>query len=165
MFPVQRCGNCSRRRDGTPPSPVERTVRTPRLPTIRIEEEHAVDDDRVWSFEKSLWVGDAGHYRELVDDECLMVLPQPPFVLGGVQAIEAVANTPRWSSVAISDGRIARPQEGLIVIAYHARAERDVETFEAHCTSTYRRLGPQEWRVVQHQQTPPIVVSAASEDA
>ena len=40
-----------------------------------------MDDDRVWSFEKSLWTGDADHYRELVDAECLMVLPTPPFWL------------------------------------------------------------------------------------
>jgi hypothetical protein len=77
-----------------------------------------VDDDRVWSFEKSLWTGGSDHYRELVDDECLMALPHPPYVFGGAQAIEAVSDTPRWSEVVIDDGRIARPQEGLIVIAY-----------------------------------------------
>ncbi len=120
-----------------------------------------MDDDRVWSFEKSLWTGDADHYRELVDDECLMVLPQPPFVLSGAQAIEAVADTPRWSAIEIADGRIARPQEGLIVIAYGAKATRDGETYEAHCTSTYRRLSHEQWRVVQHQQTPPLMTAAA----
>jgi len=120
-----------------------------------------VDDDRVWSFEKSLWTGGADHYRELVDDECLMALPQPPYVLGGREAIEAVADTPRWSEIAIEDGRIARPQEGLIVIAYTAKASRDGETYEARCTSTYRRLAHEEWRVVQHQQTPRIVAPAA----
>jgi hypothetical protein len=46
--------------------------------------------------------GDAGHYRELVDDECLMVHPQPPFVMSGTQAIEAVAHAPRWSKIEIS---------------------------------------------------------------
>lgn len=120
-----------------------------------------MDDDRVWSFEKSLWTGGADHYRELVDEECLMVLPQPPFVLSGSQAIEAVADTPRWSEVEIAKGRIARPQEGLIVIAYHAKASRDGETYEAHCTSTYRRLEHDKWRVVQHQQTPPLTSSAS----
>ena len=115
-----------------------------------------MDDERVWAFEKSLWVGDADHYRELVDDGCLMVLPQPPFVLSGGQAIEAVADTPRWSSVEISAGQIARPQEGLIVSAYNAKASRDDETYEANCTSTYRRLSHEVWRVVQHQQTPPL---------
>ncbi|MCJ2083794.1 DUF4440 domain-containing protein [Methylobacterium sp. J-090] len=122
-----------------------------------------MDDARVWSFEKSLWVGDADHYRELVDDECLMVLPNPPFVMGGKQAIEAVAGTPRWSSIDISDGRIARPQEGLIVIAYHAKASRDDESYEARCTSTYRRLSHEEWRVIQHQQTPPLAIPAVDE--
>jgi hypothetical protein len=120
-----------------------------------------VDDDRVWSFEKSLWTCDADHYRELVDDECLMVLPQPPFVLSGTQAIEAVASTPRWSQIEISDERISRPQEGLIVIAYHAKASREGEAYEARCTSTYRRLEHEVWRVVQHQQTPPLVTPAA----
>ena len=115
-----------------------------------------MDDDRVWSFEKGLWDGGPDHYRELVDDECLMVLPHPPFVLSGSQAIEAVANTPRWTRVEISNGRIARPQDGLIVIAYHVDAARDDDTYEADCTSTYRRLSQGVWRVVQHQQTPPL---------
>ncbi len=83
-----------------------------------------MDDDRVWSFEKSLWQGGADRYRELVDDECLMALPHPPYVLGGAEAIAAVTDTPRWDEVAIADGRIARPQEGLIVIAYGVKATR-----------------------------------------
>ncbi|KQP36068.1 hypothetical protein ASG60_07950 [Methylobacterium sp. Leaf469] len=122
-----------------------------------------MDDNRVWSFEKSLWVGDADHYRELVDGECLMVLPHPPFVMSGNQAIEAVANTPRWSHIDISNGQISRPQEGLIVIAYNAKASRDDETYEANCTSTYRRLSHEEWRVVQHQQTPPLAIPAVND--
>lgn len=123
-----------------------------------------MDDDRVWSFEKGLWTGDAAHYRELVDDACLMALPRPPFVLSGAQAIETVADTPRWSEIEISDGQIARPQEGLIVIAYHAKAARDGEVYEAYCTSTYRRLSHETWRVVQHQQTLPPVVPSAQKD-
>ncbi|KQP24730.1 hypothetical protein ASF27_11685 [Methylobacterium sp. Leaf102] len=122
-----------------------------------------MDDNRVWSFEKSLWVGDADHYRELVDGECLMVLPHPPFVMSGKQAIEAVANTPRWSNIDISNGQISRPQEGLIVIAYNAKASRDDEIYEANCTSTYRRLSHEEWRVVQHQQTPPLAIPAVND--
>jgi hypothetical protein len=90
-----------------------------------------------------------------------MVLPQPPFVLSGTQAIEAVASTPRWIDIELSDQRISRPQEGLIVIAYRAKAGRDQETYEAHCTSTYRRLEHEVWRVVQHQQTPPLVTFPA----
>jgi len=34
-----------------------------------------------------------------------------------------------------------RPQEGLIVISYRAKASReDAQGYEAHCTSTYRRV-------------------------
>ena len=114
-----------------------------------------MDDARVWSFEESLWTGDAEHYRASIDAECLMALPQPPFVLRGEQAISAVSDTPRWTKVALSERRVARPQEGMIVVAYRATAEREgSDGYDAYCTSTYRRLSHEEWRVVQHQQTP-----------
>lgn len=116
-----------------------------------------MDDDRVWAFEESLWTADAEHYRESIDDECVMVVPAPPFVMTGAQAVEAVAKTPRWSKVAFFDQQIMRPQEGLIVIGYTVDAEKDGgEKYEAHCTSTYRRLEHEVWKVVQHQQTPPL---------
>ena len=115
-----------------------------------------MDDDRVWAFEESLWTADPDHYCESIDDECLMVLPTPPFVHTGAQAIQAVIDTPRWSEVTLSERQVARPQEGLIVVAYRAEAKRGDEAYEAHCTSTYRRLSHEQWRVVQHQQTPPL---------
>lgn len=123
-----------------------------------------MDDQRVWAFEESLWTGDAAHYEASIDPECLMVLPQPPFVLKSQAAIQAVIDTPRWTKVEISGGQIARPQEGLIVIAYSARATREGEPpYEAHCTSVYRRLSHEEWRVIQHQQTPPLKVGGAGD--
>ncbi|WP_239017829.1 DUF4440 domain-containing protein [Sphingomonas aracearum] len=84
-----------------------------------------------------------------------MALPTKPFVFTGQQAIEAVSNTPRWSEVRFSDQQIARPQEGLIVIAYAAEAHRGDEVYQTYCTSTYRRLSHEEWRVVQHTQVLP----------
>jgi len=121
-----------------------------------------MDDDRVWTFEESLWTADAQHYQESIDDECLMVLPSPPFVFTGQQAIDAVKNTPRWETVELTERQVARPQEGLIVVAYRARATRGEETYEAHATSTYRRVAHEEWTVVQHQQTPPLTASASA---
>ena len=122
-----------------------------------------MDDDRVWAFERSLWTGDADHYRALVDEECVMVLPAPPYVYKSGQAIEAVASTPRWDEATLSEGQIMRPQEGLIVIAYKAEASKaGGERYLAYCTSTYRRRGHDEWRVVQHGQTPPLVTRAAT---
>jgi hypothetical protein len=119
-----------------------------------------MEDDRVWAFEESLWTGDAQHYRESIDESALMVVPQPPFVLESAAAVEAVSQTPRWDSVTFADGRIVRPQEGLIVIAYRAEAAKGEERYVAHCTSTYRRLEHEVWRVVQHQQTPPLTADA-----
>lgn len=114
-----------------------------------------MDDGRVWSFEESLWTGDAAHYRELIDPECLMALPAPPYILEGDAAVAAVSDTPRWSEVALSDRRVVRPEEGLIVIAYTATASKaDGEAYVARCTTTIRRLDHEVWRVVQHHQTP-----------
>lgn len=120
-----------------------------------------MEDDRVWAFEESLWTADADHYRESIDESYLLVVPQPPFVLEGDAAIQSVIDTPRWDKVTITERRIVRPQEGLIVVAYKAEASREQgDPYVAHCTSTYRRLGHDDWKVVQHQQTPPLVSSA-----
>jgi hypothetical protein len=117
-----------------------------------------VEDDRIWAFEESLWTGDAERYHELIDDECVMVLPNEPFVLKAAAAIEAVAATPRWSRVEFSEQQVMRPQEGLIAIAYKAEASREgASGYTAYCTTTMRRLAHDVWRVIQHQQTPPLV--------
>lgn len=112
-----------------------------------------MEDTRVWQTEKSLWTEGEENYRALIDDDCLMVVPAEPFIVAGDEAVQAVSDTPRWAEVEIQDGRISRPQEGLIVVAYGVRAKRSDEVYEAFCTSTYRRLGHDDWRVVQHQQT------------
>ena len=120
-----------------------------------------MDDAHIWTFEESLWTATPEHYRESIDDECLMVVPSPPFVMSGEEAVAAVSATPRWTEVSFTERRVARPQEGLIVIAYQVRAAKDGEdAYEAHCTSTYRRRGHEDWTVVQHQQTPPLAATA-----
>jgi hypothetical protein len=121
-----------------------------------------MDDDRVRDFEERLWTGGEDVYRRYVSGDCLMVLPEPPFVMSGEEAIEAVAETPRWSSVQLRDLRIHRPREGLITLAYEAAARRGDQSYRAYCTSTYLRLDHEEWRVVQHQQTVPPTATAAS---
>jgi hypothetical protein len=119
-----------------------------------------MNDERVWDFEANLWTGDAQNYRQSIDDACLMVLPTGSYIFDGDAAINAVSQTPRWTHIEIIDRQIARPQDGLIVVAYSAKASRgDAETYSAHCTSTYRRLEHDVWKVVQHQQTPPLIAA------
>jgi len=83
-----------------------------------------MEDDRVWAFEESLWRADPEHYREAIDPDVRMALPQPPFVFAGAAAVAAVARSPRWTEVRFADGTIARPQHGLIVVAYTPRHRR-----------------------------------------
>ena len=113
-----------------------------------------MDDARVWGSEEGLWTADADHYRTVIDTECLMVLPDTPFVFTGEAAVAEVVRTPRWDEVAFSEHQVSRPQEGLIVIAYRVRATRNDDAYDAYCTTTYRRLEHDRWRVVQHQQSP-----------
>ena len=121
-----------------------------------------MEDTRIWAFEESLWTEGRENYQKKVDDQVVMVLPQPPYVFTGQQAKDAVSNTPVWTQVELTERQVMRPEEGLIVVAYHARAERDGEAYEAHCTSTYRRLAHDDWKVVQHQQTPPLTGGGAT---
>lgn len=113
-----------------------------------------MDDARVWGSEEGLWTADPEHYRAVVDDDCLMVLPDKPYVFDGEAAVAEVSRTPRWDDVAFQDQKVSRPQDGLIVIAYRVDASRGEDRYAAHCTTTYRRLAHDDWRVVQHQQSP-----------
>jgi hypothetical protein len=127
-----------------------------------MERRSAMDDDRIWQFEQSLWTGDPAHYTESIDEQALMVVPAPPYILKGAEAAAAMARTPRWDTIDLTERQVMRPQDGLIVIAYKATAQRgERESYEAHCTSTYRRLAHEQWQVVQHQQTPPLIGSQA----
>ena len=124
-----------------------------------------MEDDRVWAFEESLWTASPDHYARSIDAACLMALPAPPHVFSGEESIRAVQATPRWSEVELSQRRVSRPEEGLIVIAYHARASRGEEAYEAHCTSVYRRLAHDVWKVVPHSQLPPLTQAAKASEA
>ena len=116
-----------------------------------------MDDDRIWHFEEKLWLGDAETYGALIDDECVMALPTKPFVFTADAAIAAVAETPRWSTVAFTERKVQRPEDGLIVIAYRAEANREGESYTAYCTTSMRRRGHDDWVVVQHaQMIPPV---------
>lgn len=113
-----------------------------------------MEDARLWAFEEELWLGGADVYRQKVDAQCVMALPSEPFLFDGEAAIRAVEHTPRWESATFEDQRVARPEEGLIVIAYRVKAERPGKSYHALCSSTLRRLSHDHWTVVQHQQTP-----------
>lgn len=123
-----------------------------------------MDDNRIWQFERELWLGGGEVYRERVAKECVMALPSEPFIFDGEGAASAVEDTPRWSEVEFADQKVERPHRGLIVIAYRSKAKRDGESYHALATSTLMQLEHEEWVVVQHSQTP-LGVMVADPDA
>jgi hypothetical protein len=114
-----------------------------------------MEDHRLWALEESLWTGDPGKYPARIDKSCLMVVPANPAILTAEQALQGMSNGPRWSRVEFSDTRISRPVKGLIVVAYTVQANKEDGTnYVATCTSTWRRHRHEDWRLVQHQQSP-----------
>jgi len=113
-----------------------------------------MDDARVWGSEEGLWTADAERYAATIDPACLMVLPEKPWIFSGEAAVDEVSRTPRWTNVAFSGQQVSRPQDGLIVVAYRVTASRGSERYAALCSTAYRRLGHDDWRVIQHQQFP-----------
>ena len=112
-----------------------------------------MDSKTAWTAEERLWLEGAGAYDELLDPACLMVFPG----IGALRAaaiLEAVRAAPRWQSVRIEDGTLARPGEALVVLAYRAEGRRPgAAPYRCLCTSVYRAAGTA-WKIVQHQQTP-----------
>ncbi len=111
-------------------------------------------DDEAWRAERRFWTGGEDHYREALDPACVMVFPAPAGTIAGPAIAESLAGAPRWASVEMAERHIGRPATDLLVLAYKAHGVREGATsYEAYCTSTYRRDGDR-WRLVQHQQTP-----------
>ena len=113
-----------------------------------------MNDERIWDFERELWTGPADAYDRKVSDKVVMALPATPYLFDAEAARAAVKDTPRWEEVEFVDTAVERPEEGLIAIAYRVKARRGDEEYHALCTSTLRRVGEEDWEVVQHQQTP-----------
>lgn len=113
-------------------------------------------DDEVWSYEESLWTGGADHYRKSIHPDCVVVLPEQPFAMSGAEAIEAVADTPRWEAAELTERTLSRLTDGLIAISYKAHATRSDEGYTAWSSSVYQK-GERGWQVIQHSQTVPPV--------
>jgi hypothetical protein len=114
-----------------------------------------MEDQCAWTLEESLWTGDPKGYASRIDPACLMVIPAEPHILAADTALDSMTRAPRWSRITFRDSRISRPAKGLIVLAYTAQARKpDGTRYVAHCSSTWRRKRHEDWRLVQHQQTP-----------
>jgi len=60
-------------------------------------------------------------------------------------------------------GRVKGVRPDPAVVSKYKAMKGD-ERYVAHCTSTYRRLEHEVWKVVQHQQTPPLTAEVRAAD-
>ena len=116
------------------------------------------DEQRVWQLEEQFWTGSVEGSSAAVHAEALMAFPAPAGILGHAAILEGLRGSARWQAVAMEDRLLSGPADDLIVLAYTARAVRaGAATYAAYCTSTWLRSGG-DWKVVQHQQTPPLTM-------
>lgn len=104
---------------------------------------------------KKFWSGDAGYYRQNLDEECLTVFS----TMAGVQKKEAIAgmvaeDSRRWHDVTLAEKGLVEPTRDVAILSYEAKARRaSGERYHALVSSGYvRRNGT--WKLAFHQQTP-----------
>jgi hypothetical protein len=107
------------------------------------------------ALEKKFWSGDAGFYRQNLDDECLTVFTK----MAGVQSKEEIAgmvagDSQRWQDLKIQEKGLVEPTRDVAILSYEASARRgNGERYKAFVSSGYvRRNGA--WKLAFHQQTP-----------
>ena len=79
--------------------------------------------------------------------------------------MDSITKAPRWADVTFSNQRAIAPAADVVVLAYDARAHRDVgeSEYQAHCSSTFIRIAG-DWKLVGHQQTPDPSIAAGDGD-
>ncbi len=109
--------------------------------------------DARWNDEETIWTGSVGEAVRRLDRACVMVAPPPAGIMGYRAILGAFDSAPRWQHVAMSDRREVATDE-LTILAYHVTARRaGAEDYHALVSSTWLQRG-EDWKLVQHQQTP-----------
>lgn len=96
--------------------------------------------------------GATAFYRDVLDDDVVMLLPGG-LTLRGAEAVLPTLGQAPWRSFVIADAEVRRPVPDVALLTYAVSAHRDGPPYDALVTSVYARR-PQGWRMVLHQQTP-----------
>lgn len=105
------------------------------------------------TLERRLWLEGVAAYRELLEDDAVIVVPMQGGILDRDACLAAIAACPRWEGVAFQGARVLSPGIDLTLLVYQAEAARGATRWRALCSSLWRETaeGP---RLVLHQQTP-----------
>jgi len=104
------------------------------------------------SAEKRLWMEGKDAFRELMRDDCVMVLPMPRPVLDAERAIASLDGIPRWDEISFRS--ITQSGDTAVhMLGYEAEAKRGEDIYRAACLSVWAD-GKDGWRLVAHSQIP-----------
>lgn len=111
--------------------------------------------EQLWALERNFWRGGTDVYDQCLAPQVLMVFPSPAGIMDRGAIMDSISKAPRWADVTVSNQRAIAPVKDVVVLAYDARAHRDVggSEYRAHCSSTFIRMAG-EWKLVGHQQAP-----------
>jgi hypothetical protein len=112
-------------------------------------------EDHLFDLEEKFWTEGPSYYQRNLAYTALMVFPEPAGVLLKDEIAPSLAETSRWSQVALEEHRLLELTEKAALVTYKATAARadGGEPYRARASSVYVRDGAA-WKLAFHQQTP-----------
>ena len=111
--------------------------------------------DELIALEERFWKGDAGFYRDNLDDQCLTAFAEMAGVFRKDDIARTVGESPRWRDVELAPKGLVEPTDDFAVLTYQASATRgEGERYRALVSSGYVRRAAGAWKLAFHQQTP-----------
>lgn len=110
--------------------------------------------EELLALEHRFWIGDAGFYRDNLNDRCLTAFADKAGVFDKDDIARTVGESSRWKDVNMKALGCMEPTDGFAVLSYRAAATRgDGQRYYALVSSGYvKRNGG--WKLAFHQQTP-----------
>jgi hypothetical protein len=114
-----------------------------------------LSDAAVWDLEARFWSGDDAFYDAWLAAGALMVFPDPTGILDRAAIVASIRGGPRWTQVHMTERRVARPNAGVVLVAYRFEARMDDgdDAYRGWASSSYARSAGA-WSLAFHQQTP-----------
>ena len=110
-------------------------------------------EDAFWTLERRLWLEGIEAYKAHLHEAAVFVFPQIG-ALTYADILSALENAPRWEHADFSRMQFSQPSDEVVCLAYRAVGTRaEGEPYTCFCSSTYVKAG-EDWRIIQHQQTP-----------
>src|SRR5947207_15357818 len=83
-----------------------------------------MDDKQACDIEQRFWLEGSIVYNELLDPECIMAFPGVG-IMRASEMLASLKDTPRWTTVEITDRTVGRPGSTTLVLGYRAESRRD----------------------------------------